>query len=57
MNLNNNHINGFVIFLTILIIIVIYKPNMLSHTDNYIKANSLITPVSIVIIDSLYYII
>jgi ubiquinol-cytochrome c reductase cytochrome b subunit len=38
---------GFNIFFTILIIIVFFYPNLLSHPDNYIQANPLVTPTHI----------
>lgn len=37
-----------IIFLIIFLIIIFYYPNVLGHTDNYIKANSLVTPTHIV---------
>jgi quinol-cytochrome oxidoreductase complex cytochrome b subunit len=38
---------GLMIFLIILSILVFFAPNLLSHPDNYIPANSLVTPLSI----------
>jgi len=39
---------GFVVWLIVLAILVFYVPNMLGHADNYIPANPLSTPLSIV---------
>ena len=38
---------GFVIFMIVLSVLVFFAPNLLSHPDNYIPANSLVTPLSI----------
>nr|AOC61493.1 apocytochrome b [Rhexinema sarcinoideum] len=38
---------GFLIFFLVLSILVFFAPNLLSHPDNYIPANSLVTPLSI----------
>ena len=39
---------GLVILLIVLSILIFFAPNLLSHPDNYIPANSLVTPLSIV---------
>jgi len=39
---------GFVIFLLFFSIFLYYYPNVLGHTDNYIKANPMVTPTHIV---------
>jgi len=39
---------GFIIFLIFLLFFVFFMPNYLGHTDNYIQANSLVTPLHIV---------
>jgi len=39
---------GFFIFIFIFSFFVIYSPNYLGHPDNYIEANSLVTPAHIV---------
>ena len=39
---------AFFIFITFFSVIVIYVPNLLGHPDNYIEANSLVTPAHIV---------
>lgn len=39
---------GFVVWLIVLALLVFYVPNMLGHADNYIPANPLSTPLSIV---------
>jgi len=39
---------GFVVWLIVLAVLVFYVPNMLGHPDNYIPANPLSTPLSIV---------
>ena len=39
---------GFILFFIFLIFVVGFLPNYLGHSDNYIKANPLVTPVSIV---------
>lgn len=36
------------LFLLVLSVFVFYYPNLLGHSDNYIEANSLVTPASIV---------
>nr|YP_025795.1 apocytochrome b [Tupiella akineta]AAQ18754.1 apocytochrome b [Tupiella akineta] len=38
---------GFVIFMIVLSVLIFFAPNLLSHPDNYIPANSLVTPLSI----------
>lgn len=38
----------FIIFLFIYILLVIYKPNLFGHPDNYIRADALVTPAHIV---------
>lgn len=38
---------GFLVFFLVLSILVFFAPNLLSHPDNYIPANSLVTPLSI----------
>lgn len=39
---------GFFVFLFFFVIVVAYSPNLLGHSDNYIMADSLVTPASIV---------
>lgn len=39
---------GFFIFFLILSIFLFYAPNYLGHPDNYVPANPLVTPPSIV---------
>lgn len=39
---------GFFVFFLIFFFFVFYQPNLLGHPDNYIPANPLVTPVSIV---------
>lgn len=39
---------GFLFFLLFFLSIVLYKPNMFGHPDNYIKASSMVTPTHIV---------
>jgi len=39
---------AFFIFISFFSIIVVYAPNILGHPDNYIEANSLVTPAHIV---------
>jgi quinol-cytochrome oxidoreductase complex cytochrome b subunit len=39
---------GFLIFLFIFSFLVFFEPNFLGHPDNYIRANSLVTPAHIV---------
>lgn len=39
---------GLIILLIVLSILIFFAPNLLSHPDNYIPANSLVTPLSIV---------
>jgi len=39
---------GFFVFILIFSFFVIYSPNYLGHPDNYIEANSLVTPAHIV---------
>lgn len=39
---------GFFIFFSILSIFLFYAPNYLGHSDNFIEANPLVTPSSIV---------
>jgi len=39
---------GFVVWMLVLALLVFYAPNMLGHPDNYIGANPLSTPLSIV---------
>jgi quinol-cytochrome oxidoreductase complex cytochrome b subunit len=39
---------GFLIFILIFSIFVVYAPNYLGHPDNYIEANPLVTPAHIV---------
>ena len=39
---------GFLIFLLFYLIVVFYTPNLFGHPDNYIKANSMVTPTHIV---------
>jgi ubiquinol-cytochrome c reductase cytochrome b subunit len=39
---------SFLIFLIFVLFFIFFKPNFLGHTDNYILANSLVTPVHIV---------
>lgn len=41
-------IYGLSIFITILLFFVFFTPDLLGHPDNYVKANSLVTPSSIV---------
>lgn len=38
----------FVVFLFVYFILVIYKPNMFGHPDNFIRADALVTPAHIV---------
>jgi len=38
----------FIFFLFIFFFIVIYKPNLFGHPDNYIRADALVTPAHIV---------
>ena len=38
---------GLIIFFIILSVLIFFAPNFLSHPDNYIPANSLVTPLSI----------
>lgn len=38
---------GFIILILILMSLVFYNPNLLGHSDNYIPANPLVTPISI----------
>ena len=38
---------GFIGIIIIIMILIIYGPNKLSHTDNYIPANPLVTPIHI----------
>jgi quinol-cytochrome oxidoreductase complex cytochrome b subunit len=38
----------FIIFIFFYFILVIYKPNMFGHPDNYIRADALVTPAHIV---------
>jgi ubiquinol-cytochrome c reductase cytochrome b subunit len=39
---------GFFLFFLILSLFIFYAPNYLGHPDNYIPANPLVTPASIV---------
>jgi ubiquinol-cytochrome c reductase cytochrome b subunit len=39
---------GFFIFLALFLFFLIVGPNLLGHPDNYIVANSLVTPIHIV---------
>lgn len=39
---------GLMLFLTFFIAVVLYVPNIFGHPDNYIKANSMVTPTHIV---------
>lgn len=39
---------GFFIFFLILSLFLFYAPNYLGHPDNYVPANPLVTPASIV---------
>ncbi len=39
---------GFTIFVVILLFFIFFMPNYLGHTDNYIQANPLVTPLHIV---------
>jgi ubiquinol-cytochrome c reductase cytochrome b subunit len=39
---------AFFRFITFFSFIVVYMPNLLGHPDNYIEANSLVTPAHIV---------
>ncbi len=39
---------GFLVFLLLVSIFIFYAPNYLGHPDNYIPANPLVTPASIV---------
>jgi len=39
---------GFIVWMIVLAFLVFYAPNMLGHPDNYIQANPLSTPLSIV---------
>jgi ubiquinol-cytochrome c reductase cytochrome b subunit len=39
---------GFMVYLIFLALLIFYMPNMLGHGDNYIEANPLVTPASIV---------
>jgi quinol-cytochrome oxidoreductase complex cytochrome b subunit len=39
---------GFLIFLFVFSFLVFFEPNLLGHPDNYIRANSLVTPPHIV---------
>jgi quinol-cytochrome oxidoreductase complex cytochrome b subunit len=41
-------IYSLLIFLLLFSTILFYYPNVLGHPDNYIEANSLVTPLSIV---------
>lgn len=41
-------IYGLILFLTVLLFFVFFSPDLLGRPDNYIKANSLVTPASIV---------
>lgn len=41
-------IYGLMIFLFFLLFFVFFNPDLLGHPDNYVKANSLVTPASIV---------
>ena len=38
----------FIIFLFLYFALVVYKPNMFGHPDNYIRADALVTPAHIV---------
>jgi ubiquinol-cytochrome c reductase cytochrome b subunit len=39
---------GFLIFVLIFSLFVVYAPNYMGHPDNYIEANPLVTPAHIV---------
>ena len=39
---------GFLIFLLFYLSVTFYTPNLFGHPDNYIKANSMVTPTHIV---------
>ena len=39
---------GFIIFFVLIMFLLVYFPNILNDTENFIKANSLVTPVHIV---------
>ena len=39
---------GFLLFVLLISIFIFYMPNLLGHSDNYIPANPLVTPTSIV---------
>jgi quinol-cytochrome oxidoreductase complex cytochrome b subunit len=41
-------LNSFLTLLLVLTFLIHFKPNMLGHPDNYIKANPLVTPTHIV---------
>jgi len=38
----------FIVFLFLYFALVVYKPNMFSHPDNFIRADALVTPAHIV---------
>jgi len=39
---------GFLIFFFLFVVIVHFYPNILGHSDNYIEADALVTPLHIV---------
>ena len=40
--------SGFLVFVFFYLSVTFYKPNIFGHPDNYIKANSMVTPTHIV---------
>lgn len=39
---------SFIVFLSVFALVVFFVPNVLGHSDNYIEANSMVTPIHIV---------
>jgi ubiquinol-cytochrome c reductase cytochrome b subunit len=41
-------LNILIFFLFIILFLILFVPNLLGHSDNYIKATALVTPIHIV---------
>lgn len=39
---------GFILVILVILSLVFFNPNLLNHSDNYIRANPLVTPISII---------